>query len=236
MSDLQFSPKVNRTLAPEWDALARLGQAFSLFWPWIALFLLYLFGVYMAFSTLDFAKLEKTNPDFYKMIHLNAGVFFAIYGLIVTVLLLIRMWATPPSIVPGRNIARLFVLFLLLDVAIIWTPLVEITGLVFPILFLIYLWQLAGGIGSRRVKCCVICESLGLIVLPLLILAEATDVIGEYDTAMVTKLIGVCGWALGIMALATFYFLAKDIKVFIKNNRSDISKPSDQQTEPEITV
>ena len=81
MSDLQLSSQENRTLAPEWDALGRLGQAFSVIWIWIALFLLYLFGVYMAFSTLDFAKLEKTNPDFYTMIHLNAGVFFAIYGL-----------------------------------------------------------------------------------------------------------------------------------------------------------
>ncbi|MBQ6107763.1 MAG: hypothetical protein IJK97_06095 [Thermoguttaceae bacterium] len=236
MSDLQFSPKVTRTLAPEWDALGRLGQAFSVIWLWIALFLLYLFGVYMTFSTLVPQKLMDANPNFCLEVHHRVLNWSALYGLIVFILLLIRMWATPESIVPGRNIARLFVLFLLLDVAIIWTPLVEITGLVSLILFLIYLWQLAGGIGSRRVKCCVICESLGLIVLPLLILAEATDLIGEYDTAMVTKLIGVCGWALGIMALATFYFLAKDIKVFIKNNRSDISKPSDQQAEPEITV
>lgn len=236
MSDLQFSPKVNRTLAPEWDALTRLGQAFSLFWPLIGLILLYLFGVYMTFSTTNFAKLEKTNPDFYNMIHFKAVVFFVIYGLIVSVLLLIRMWATPPSIVPGRNLARTFIILYLFPKPVALHPGAVIINLIPLILFLIYLWQLASGIGSRRVKCCVICESLGLIVFPFLILAEATDAIGEYDTATVTKLIGVCGWALGIIALAAFYFLAKDIKVFVKNNRSDISKPSNQQTEPEITV
>lgn len=236
MSDLQFSPKVNRTLAPEWDALARLGQAFSVIWIWIALFLLYLFGVYMTFSTLVPQKLMNANPNFCLEVHHRVLNWSALYGLIVTVLLLIRMWATPPSIVPGRNLARTFIILYLFPKPVALHPGAVIINLIPLILFLIYLWQLAGGIGSRRVKCCVICESLGLIVFPFLILAEATDVIGEYDTAMVTKLIGVCGWALGIMALAAFYFLAKDIKVFVKNNRSDISKPSDQQTEPEITV
>lgn len=179
MSESPFPQNPNLVLAPEWVALAKIGQFFGWVHLWIILSLIYMICLALAFlgtgavCQLGEPELVAENHPFLLSLTVVSTRGFCLVSLILWILMLVRFGAMPESIVPGGGIARAFVIFSVVftasglftvafqavnaEISASWIFMCYsgLLGIFTLIFFLICLWRLAKAVESQRAQSCV---------------------------------------------------------------------------------
>ena len=156
MTNTSLQSREASSLTPERKALARIGKSF-----YILCLLLKI-----ALIASSFLLVAYLSDDLFFVVLTILGLYFLAVFLPFFLFMCVCVWATPLSIVPGRSVARCFVISSI--AALVCFPVGEFLSnpqrcnicLCFGIyffsaaflLFLIYMWRLASAVGSKRVK------------------------------------------------------------------------------------
>lgn len=168
MSNTSLQSCETPSLTSEWEALARIGKSFH------ALYLL----LKITLIASPFLLVVALNDDLFFVVLTIFGLYFLTVFLPFFLFMCVRVWATPQSIVPGRRIARCFVISSIAALvsfpvgAFLSNPqscnICLCLGIYFFsaafLFFLIYMWRLASAVSSRRVKRCVKWIIMGYLI------------------------------------------------------------------------
>ena len=108
MTEPPIPQNPNQAPAPEWDALAKIGQLFGWVHLWIILSLIYMICLALAFlgtgavCQLGEPELVAENHPFLLSLTVVSTRGFCLVSLILWILMLVRFGAMPESIVPGE--------------------------------------------------------------------------------------------------------------------------------------
>lgn len=253
MSNSSFPPHANLVLAPEWAALAKIGKVFH--WMYLLIIYTLLFIILLVVGGIvagfpvpaeNFEALFKEHALFC-LFFLLGLLTLVIFSIIVGIMMLIRMWNTPESIVPGGGIGRTYVVLVIVNfilgicqggmqtvdptAARLFGSLNGILGFVISIMLLVYMWRLADAVGSGRVKSCIKWIVYGYIFFIVLIIAGT--VVGSSIGGVLVIAGAVFGLAAFLSYLNSFGYIAKDIEAFIQKNLQEYANALNSQNQPE---
>ncbi len=253
MSNSQLPPNSNLVLAPEWAALAKIGKVFH--WMYILIICSLLFIILLVAGGLGagFPAPAKNLEELFEehalfcLFSLLGIVILSIFSIIVGIMMLIRMWNTPESIVPGGKIGQTYVILAIVNfilgicrggmqavdpnAARLFGGLSGILGLVISIMLLVYMWRLADAVGSGRVKSCIKWVVYGYIFFIALVIA------GTIVASTIGGILVIAGAVFGLVAflsyLNSFGYIAKDIKAFIEKHLQEYANAINTPNQPE---
>lgn len=253
MSNYQLPPNSNLVLAPEWAALAKIGKVFH--WMYILIICSLLFIILLVAGGLvagfpapaeNLEELFEEHALFCLFIMLGI-LILGIWSIIVGIMMLIRVWNTPESIVPGGKIGQTYVILTIVNfifgicrggmqavdpnAARLFGDLSGILGFVISIMLLVYMWRLADAVGSGRVKSCIKWVVYGYIFFIVLIIAGT--LVGSSIGGVLIIAGAFFGLAAGLSYLNSFGYVAKDIPAFIQKHLQEYANAVNTQSQPE---
>ena len=261
MSNYPLPQNSNESLTPDLAALAKIGKVFQ----WIYLLFISVIGIGIAYigalflamivlHIIDSGTLEEIMFTSIKLLALTGLGIVALCLIIVTILMLIRIWATPKSLVPGSGIGKAYVIscivnffvgiglgiLLLLEpeLTIISFSLSGVLTVISLILMLIYVWQLAAAVDSKPVKSYITWYVVGIIgnLLCHGIVMLTNGPFPSFDELennmfllVMECLVAGFGLVAFISFLDIFKYTAKDVAAFVKNHSKPLFKGISQQ-------